>query len=47
MSIFMLNKKKSKTHQNVLSIMESLKRIYYCEDNLIPQLPFFIVLEEM
>lgn len=47
MSIFMLNKKKSKTHQNGLSIMQSLKRIYYCDNNLIARLPFFIVFEEM
>lgn len=44
MSIFMLNKKKSKTYQIVLSIMQ---RIYYGEDNLIAQLQFFIVFEEM
>lgn len=47
MSIFMLNKKKSKTYQIILSIMQRLKRIYYGEDNLIAQLQFFIVFEEM
>jgi len=41
LSIFMLNKKKSKMHQNFLSIMQRLKIIYYCEDNLIAQLLFF------